>query len=223
MKTDTEIQLDIMEELRCTPLLKSNTLQIAVNKGVVGLTGTVDVYKKKLMILNSVKSVFGVKDVTEKIAIKLPSWAQKKDREITEFLTLSLKWASVLKAHRIKTSVSKGLVTLTGAVEWDIQRREVQQLAENIIGVKGVDNRIKILPKTLAIDPRKLIVSSFHRGVGINSGRVLVARNKRKIILSGKARSHAEKSEAEIIAWQTPGINQVENKITVQTGKWTLY
>ena len=44
MKTDSEIQKDVMDELKYEPLIKSSEIGVAVKKGIVTLSGTMDTY-----------------------------------------------------------------------------------------------------------------------------------------------------------------------------------
>jgi osmotically-inducible protein OsmY len=47
MKTDLEIQKDVLEELKWEPLITASEIGVAVKKGVVTLSGIVDSYLKK--------------------------------------------------------------------------------------------------------------------------------------------------------------------------------
>ncbi|HEU5365785.1 MAG TPA: BON domain-containing protein, partial [Hanamia sp.] len=63
MKTDYEIQQDVMEELKWEPFLKASEVGVAVKNGIVTLAGHVDSYSKKLAAENAAKKVVGVKAV----------------------------------------------------------------------------------------------------------------------------------------------------------------
>ena len=47
MKTDTELQQDVMNELKWEPTLKAAEIGVAVKNGVVTLSGYVDLIFKK--------------------------------------------------------------------------------------------------------------------------------------------------------------------------------
>ena len=47
MKSDLQIQKDIMEELRWEPFLTASEIGVTVKNGVVTLSGQVDSYSKK--------------------------------------------------------------------------------------------------------------------------------------------------------------------------------
>jgi len=46
MKTDVQIQKDVMDEIRWNPLITANEIGVAVENGVVTLSGSVDHYYK---------------------------------------------------------------------------------------------------------------------------------------------------------------------------------
>ena len=48
MKSDYQIQEDVMEELKWEPFLKASEIGVAVKNGVVTLSGQVDSYSKKI-------------------------------------------------------------------------------------------------------------------------------------------------------------------------------
>ena len=47
MKTDTELQLDVMNELKWEPGIKAAEIGVGVKDGVVTLSGNVDSYFRK--------------------------------------------------------------------------------------------------------------------------------------------------------------------------------
>lgn len=57
MKTDLEIQKDVMAELNWTPLLNASEIGVAVKNGIVTLSGTVNTYSKKVAAENAAKKL----------------------------------------------------------------------------------------------------------------------------------------------------------------------
>jgi osmotically-inducible protein OsmY len=71
MRKHRDLQNSVLETIKWEPLLAEAEIYVTQKDGVITLTGTVDSYVKKLGAICAAKSVAGVKDVVEKIEIKL--------------------------------------------------------------------------------------------------------------------------------------------------------
>jgi len=222
MRTDSEIQLDVMEELTWEPLLHASEIGVAVKNGVVTLSGMVDMYKKKTLAERAAQRVIGVKVVAEDIEVKLSPDDKKNDTEIAEAILIALKWHSTLQAGKIKIKVEKGWVTLDGETEWEFQSKAAQRIIENTIGVTGITNHIKIVPLLSPSEVKKRINSAFHRSATVDSEKIEITVEGSKVILTGKVHSYAEKRDAESAAWMAPGVNSVQNNIEIDTEVFAL-
>ena len=60
MKTDAELQQDVMNELKWEPTIKAAEIGVAVKDGVVTLSGYVDSYVKKWAAEEAVRYLMGV-------------------------------------------------------------------------------------------------------------------------------------------------------------------
>jgi len=77
MKTDYQIQEDVMEELKWQPFLKASEISVTVKNGIVILSCQMDAYSKKLASENAAKKVAGVKAVAEEIEAGISSGYHK--------------------------------------------------------------------------------------------------------------------------------------------------
>jgi osmotically-inducible protein OsmY len=111
MKTDFELQKDVMEELKWERFLNSTEIGVAVKNGIVTLSGSVDNYSKKRIAEKAALSVAGVKAVAEDIVVKVGKNNRKDDTEIAEAVINSLKWNSAVQEDKIKVKVEDGWVT----------------------------------------------------------------------------------------------------------------
>ena len=217
MRTDAEIQKDVMEELRWELVQHSNEIGVTVKNSVVTLSGVVDSYSRKLEAEHAAKKVLGVKAVAQEIIVKLTDQGKKTDAEIASAVLNALKWHSSIPEDKVQVKVEKGWVTLDGQVDWDFQRVYSKSSVENLDGVVGISNNIKLAPKLKTADVKNKIFAAFHRSATLDSENIQISSEGTKVILSGKVRSFVEKKDAERAAYLAPGVTEVENKLMIDT------
>ncbi|MEY4604782.1 MAG: hypothetical protein RIT43_2074 [Bacteroidota bacterium] len=217
MKTDVEIQKDVMDELKWELIQNANEIGVAVKDGIVTLSGTVDSYYKKLQAERAAKKVLGVKAVAQEMTVQLVERGKRTDAEIASAVINALAWHSSIPEEKIKVKVEKGWVTLEGEVEWDFQRNYSRKAVENLQGVLGISNNIRIAPKLKSADIKNKIFSAFHRSATLDSDSINITTDGSKVVLTGKVRSFVEKKDAEKAAYLAPGVTEVENKLVIDT------
>jgi osmotically-inducible protein OsmY len=218
MKTDLEIQKDVMDELKWEPLLTASEIGVAVKQGVVTLSGTVDTFSKKEEAESAAKRVTGVKAVAEDIEVKPFATSKKNDTEVARMIAESLKSHSALQEDKIKIKVEDGWVTAEGLVDWEYQKEAVKNTVKNLTGVVGISNNISVKPSITAKDIKQKIALAFHRSATVDSSKIEIDIQGNKAILTGKVRSWTEKNDAEEATWKAPGITAIENKLIIDTG-----
>lgn len=216
MKTDLEIQQDVMNELKWQPFLKSANIGVAVKNGIVTLSGIVDNYSQKIEAEKAAKKVTGVKAIAEDIQIGVSPTLQKTDAEIAESVMNALKWHTAVPEEKIKVKVENGIVTLEGELEWEYQRNSAKKAVNNLLGVRNVINLISIKPVVTAFDVRAKISQALHRTATVDAERVSIEVVGNKVTLNGKIRSFAEKEDVEDAAWCAPGVSRVESHLEVE-------
>lgn len=220
MKSDIQIQKDVMDELKWEPYLNASEIGVAVKNGVVTLSGQVDSYAKKLLAEKATKRVAGVKAVAEDIQIGISSSYRKTDAEIADAVLNALKWHTAVQEEKIKIKVEDGIVKLEGEVEWDYQRINAKAAIENLAGVQSVINLITVKPKIKVSDIQQKINSAFIRSATIDAKKINIEVSGGKVTLRGKVRSFAEKEDAERAAWSAPGVISLDSNLSVEVPEY---
>jgi osmotically-inducible protein OsmY len=218
MKTDTELQQDVMDELKWEPSIKAAEIGVGVKDGVVTLSGYVDTFGEKLIAERAVVRVFGVKAVAGELKVRLPSSVQRPDEDIARAAAHALEWNVWIcyMADRIKVEVENGWITLSGNVDWWYQKDAAEDTVRNLIGVRGLSNNIAINTTTVKGQAVKdKIESAFQRNAILDARRIKVETRAGKVILSGSVRSWAEREQVERAACAAPGVSEIESHIII--------
>ena len=216
MKTDAKIREDVLDQLAWESEVDDRQIGVAVENGVVTLSGVVNSYTSKMAAEKAAKKVDGVKAVAEDIEVKYGDAFKKTDKEIAKAAVNALEWNISVPDDKIMVKVEDGWVYLTGEVKWDYQRNAAKRAVENLLGVRYVSNNITLKQKVEAKDIKNKIQTAFTRAADIDAKKISVEVDGHTVTLRGTVRSLAEKEEARKTAYASPGVYNVINKISVE-------
>jgi osmotically-inducible protein OsmY len=216
MKTDLQLQRDVLDELKFDPSIREMEIGVAAKDGVVTLTGFVDSYAEKISAERNAERVNGVKAVADEIHVKLPGLYQRNDTDIAHAAVNALRWDIRVPDDRIKTTVDNGWIHLDGEVEWQYQKWAAEGAVRNLTGVKGVTNVISVKPKQVSThEVSEKIRNSLRRHAERDADKITVEANDSQVTLRGTVNSFAERQDAERAAWQAPGVTKVNDFLFV--------
>ena len=215
IRTDEQIQRDILDELKWDTQVRPNEIGVAVKDGIATLTGWVDSYLKKLAAEEAAHRVPGVKAVANDIEVRLLSTDERTDADIAQAAVRALEWHALVPVGKVNVTVSNGWVTLKGEVEFAFQKRDAERAVHHLTGVKGVSNLIMVKPHVSPSDLKQSIERALVRNAETDAKHITVEVQGSKVILHGTVRSYAEKKAAENAAWSAPGVSEVDNRILI--------
>lgn len=215
MKTDNQLQHDVMAELEWDPRVDHADIGVAANEGVVTLTGYVKSYPEKMAAERAARRVAGVKAIAEEIKVRFASDPKTADHEIAKRILDLFAWHVSIPQDRVKLTVERGWVTLTGDVDWFYQKEEAAKSAGRITGVLGISNLIEVKKLPVAADVKERIMAAFRRQANLDASSVTVVTEGSTVRLGGMVKAWNERGVAERAAWAAPGVNKVEDDIIV--------
>lgn len=215
MKTSAELKTDVVDELMFEPSIHEASIGVAVEDGVVTLSGHAKSYAEKLAAEEAAKRVDGVQAVANELKVELWPGFQHDDTDVAHAAAHALRWNTWLPADAVTASVSDGWVTLEGSVPWQYQKQEAMLAIQRLQGVKGVTNRIEVEPRVPATEVERKIQSAFQRAASLDARQVHVETAGSRAFLRGKVRSFAESQDAERAVWSVPGVTSVRNELEI--------
>ncbi len=215
MKTDSQLQHDVIAEMQWEPRVDHANIGVAAKDGVVTLSGFVTNYASKLAAEKAARRVKGVRGLAEEIEVRFPSDAKTADPEIASRIADMFDWSVSIPKDKINVKVEHGWVTLSGSVGYHYNREAARDLASRINGVKGVTNLIEVKRAPSPYDVRQQIMDALKRSADLDASTITVSAEGDTVKLAGKVHSGYERRIAERAAWAAPGVNRIEDNIMI--------
>jgi osmotically-inducible protein OsmY len=218
-KTDSQIQQDVLRELKWDTRVEETDVGVEVDRAVVTLTGTVSSYAKRMAAQEAAHRVAGVLDVVNDIQVHLPGGLERTDTEIAQAVRHALEWDVVIPDTQIRSTVSDGWVTLEGGVGTWHERDSAERAVRNLAGVRGVNNQIKVnLPYVKTETIRDEIEHALDRRAERHAKNIQIEIREGIVKLTGPVHSWAEREAVIGAARYTPGVVSVEDHLHLEGG-----
>ena len=211
-KTDSQIQIDVMKELKSDPSVTSSDIAVTAQEGVVTLRGSVPHFAEKHSAEKATQRVGGVRAVADEIEVKLMGEYEKSDAQIAEAASNVIDWNYAVP-KKTKVSVDKGWVTLRGEADWNYQRTAAKKAIGHLMGVRGVTNEMTIVPRADTTDVQTRIEAALVRSAKNEGKKIHVKVDGNSVTLTGNVPSFYELADASLAAWNAPGVNNVVNNL----------
>lgn len=211
--SDKDLRSRVVEELDWEPSVDAADIGVTANDGVVTLSGHVRTYVQKMTAERAAWRVKGVKAIVQQIEVRLS--APNDDEAIARRAVNLLDWDASVPPGKVRVSVAKGLIALSGEVDWEYERRAAENAVRKLAGIVGVSNDITLKARVQPADVRARIEDALERYADLEAKGVRVDVADGRVTLSGKVRSWGERDVLERAAWAAPGVRMVEDRVTI--------
>ena len=215
MKTDSQLQQDVIAELKWEPSVHAEQIGVEVKDGVVTLAGQVASFAEKWAAENAAQRVAGVKALVVAMDVQLPALVQRGDADIARSAENVLDWTACLPTDGVKLMVEAGWITLSGEVDWQYQKQVAEDALRYLVGVTGVSNQISVKPKVSTSAVKSDIEAALKRRARLDAKQITVEVSGSEVTLSGSVQDWAERALATHSAWNAPGVRNVVDHLTV--------
>ena len=213
-KTDSELQKDVMNELKWDPSVTATALSVTATNGIVTLRGNVPHYYEKTTADEAAHRVSGVRAVADEITVNILGSYERSDEDIARAALSALAW-NYQAPEGLDVTVDKAWITLSGEADWDYQRTAAKNAVSSLMGVSGVTNEITIKRRIQESDVKSGIESALKRSAEDDAQGIKVTIDGNRVTLSGKVHSDSEIEDARTAAWSAPGIMMVEDTLKI--------
>jgi hyperosmotically inducible periplasmic protein len=218
-KNDTQILREAHSKLKNK---RFSGVQIAVQSGVVTLTGSVPLYADKQDAEKSVAKIKNLVSVMNDIQVQA---GESSDQQLADRIGKQLAYDRVGYGNAfnaITVSVNNGVATLGGHALGPVAKESALNLAKRTPGVQNVVDKIQVDPLSPMDDQLRVRVARTVYGYpSLNKYAINPANPIRitvingHVILSGVVDNQADKNVAGIQANTVPGVFSVTNNLQV--------
>jgi hyperosmotically inducible periplasmic protein len=218
---DNQIENTVAQKLAAKDQFRG--VRSSVEDGIVTLTGTVDLYQRKLDAARLARKAANVQGVRNLIAVAGPTVS---DAQLEQELAKKLRYVRAgydITFDYFALGVKDGVVTVEGQDRTGVGRDEALADIQNMPGVKDVISNIAVEPVSLMDDglraraARAIYRDSVLRKYAIDPAQpIRIIVDNGHITLYGSVDSAMDKNVAGIRANQLFGAFSVENKLVVE-------
>ena len=141
---DKLIRQNVIDELDFDPSIDAAHIGVAVEKGIVTLTGHVANYAERVTAEKAAQKVRGVRGVVEKITVRFAGETPPRDEDLRNARCRCSIGPRTVPKDAVQVKVQTGWVTLSGKVDWQYQKEEAYRSIKRLAGVTGIINNIEV-------------------------------------------------------------------------------
>jgi osmotically-inducible protein OsmY len=224
------------------PDVKTRNIDVTTSSGgVVTLEGVVDTPEAEAEAVRIARETEGVKQVDSRLRVQ----PQTSDQRAAESSSHADAWLTTkiqakyfldgeVRGRDVNVDTRDGIVTLTGTLHSEAERRQAVALARSTDGVRDVTDALKVDPRAgeePKAQPRSAaakidrpdawitmkIQAHYFLDPDVKGHEIDVDTRDGVVTLTGSVDAIEAKNEAELIAKGTDGVTRVVNRLMVET------
>jgi osmotically-inducible protein OsmY len=207
---DSAVRSAVTAELHKDKKIDQVGLTVAVNDGIVQLTGNVDNALSKDRATRISEAVRGVRAVDNRLVV---SPEKRPDADVERDVGKALAYNAATAKLPVRASVKNGVVTLTGTVGSWQEQQLAERIADDVRGVRLTQNDLTTKRSATRQDGAIAgdVKTRLAWDVLVEHDPITATVNGSRVTLSGTVGSVAEKSRAITDAW-VDGVASVDAK-----------
>lgn len=205
--SDSNLRAAVTTRLTRDPGVDAAHVAVTVLNGVVELSGRVEDLLTKRRAVRAAETIKGVLAVNDRLVF---SAEKRPESEIAHNVRSAL--LSNAATSELHVQATAGTVTLAGKVDSHQRRELAVRVAEGVVGVQQVQNRIQLQSEVTPSDAQleASVKGRLRWDALIGDGLIQVVADHGRVTLRGQVRSVAERRRAASDAW-LPGVSQVSD------------
>jgi osmotically-inducible protein OsmY len=139
-KNDTEIARMIADTLKWDSVVQDDKVRVKVEDAWVTLEGIVDWEFQKESVKSSIKSLVGIRGISNNITVK-PSVTAK---DIKQKISLAFHRSATVDASKVEIEIEGSKAILTGRVRSWSEKNDAEDAAWKAEGITAIENKLVI-------------------------------------------------------------------------------
>jgi len=215
MSNTSDIRAAVEAELKYDPRMDDADIHVVNMNGDVALNGTVPSYPQYLEAAAATQRVTGVKDVHNHLQVVLPDADLRDDARLTTAANNALA-QDVTVPDSVEATALDGNLTLTGTVEFGVERAAAERAVAGLTGVRNVRDEIEISYDDDQADVDLHVQEALDRSALVpDDSDVKAATDGSIITLTGHVRTWAEHDAVVGAAWMARGVIDIDDELQI--------
>lgn len=226
VNSDEEISAEIREVLDWDIRVNSALVEVHTADKVVHLSGTVGSAAEKERIIDVAHQAGASRVDAHDLFVaywalvgdlRRDKFAFRSDHDIARAVHDTFRYDPRVRSYEPSVTVHDGYVTLTGNVNNLRAKLDAEQDARHVVGVWGVQNRLKVRPRRPESDVaiRQNVKDALDHDPYLVDFNLLVMVYNSKVYLDGRVGNHFEQEHATDVAAGITGVVEVANRLEV--------